>query len=142
MGFIIPKTDSQFLSDILSSIKRRSKSLNYHCEEVSVEKVIEHYDNERVEKVEIELKPYFENCQLYISIWEDRQVHISCGQRTKEIKWNWEIQGKYLTQFGGKIFVDSIEQTRDYFFEMNPKNTKNFNIIWDRLVSTGLRIVE
>ena len=47
---VIPNSENDFLSDILASIKKRSKSLKYHSWELKIERVFEECENERCEK--------------------------------------------------------------------------------------------
>ena len=54
----LPSSDNPFLSDILGSIRKRSKSIKHQVQELAVERVFEQYEDERIEKLEITVKPW------------------------------------------------------------------------------------
>ena len=138
--FQIPESQDKFLTEILGSIKKRSKSLNYNTEGLCVERVFEVYEEERVEKIEIKLT--VNRADLLVSVWQDRWVIVSCGIRTKESKWDWSFQGKYLPCFDGKEMIKAIEKTFVNFYQMNEKRTSTFEIIWKPLLARKLEVIK
>jgi len=140
--FVIPGSDNDFLSDILFSIKKRSKSLRYRSSEISVERVFEEVDGERLEKVELEIQPSSGDAKLLIEVWQDRWVVVSCSERTKVQKWDWFYEGKLLPVYNGKAFVGAVEATRSHCFEMNSRKVSLFSRVWQPLLAKGPELVK
>lgn len=140
-SLVIPNSENEFLSCVLASIKRRSKSLKYHSWELKIERVFEEYENERCEKLEVKLKPSDYNAWIEMGIWEDRWVTVSCWERTKENKWDWFYEGKLLPNVEGQSFVCAIEETNAVFFGMTSSNVDVFRSVWSSLLAKGPQLV-
>ena len=139
--FIIPESDNDFLSSILKAFKKRSKSLNYNCWNISVEKVIECFQDGRLEKIEIKIQPSDLNAYLELDVWEDRFIHLTCWERSKNQKWDWEYDGKLLPQYESKFFLNALEATRANFFEMTESRINEFEHSWQHLLARKLKSV-
>lgn len=138
---ILPESKDHFLSGILTNIKKRGKSLKYNSWSISIERVFEEHERDRIEKIEFRIQPSNSNSWLEVTIWQDRFVSINCWERSKQKKWDWYHEGKLLPIYDGKKLVESIEATRDHFFEMNDAKTSIFAPIWEPLLASGLKLV-
>lgn len=141
-NLVIPNSENEFLSDILASIKKRSKSLKYNSWELSVERLYEESKSGRVEKLEIMLKPSNYNAWLEVGVWEDRWITVNCWERTKENKWDWFYEGKFTPKTESKAFINAIESTNVAFFEMTSPDVNAFSSIWSPILADGLNCVE
>ena len=141
-NLVIPRSENEFLSDILTSIKKRSKSLKHNSWELFIERVFEEYESGRVEKLEIRLKPSDDNAWIEIEIWEDRWVTVYCWERTKENKWDWFSEGKLLPGLEKKNFISAVETTNTRFFEMTSSNIDAFSAVWGLMLANGLKLVK
>ncbi|TQV87239.1 hypothetical protein [Aliikangiella coralliicola] len=138
----IPESKNEFLTEILSSFRKRSKSLKHNSWSISIERIFEEYEDDKVEKIEIEIKPSNRNAMLCLRIWQDRWVTVSCWERTKEEKWDYFFEGKLLPEKSGRPFIDSVEDTMAKFFEMRENKLERFNKIWTPLLANGLELVK
>jgi len=138
--FQIPESQDAFLAEILGSIKKRSKSLNYNTSELSVDRVFEEWEEARIEKIEVKLTR--NRVRLLLCIWQDRWVTISCATNTKESKWHWFYEGKYLPIFGGKDMIEAIEKTFGKFYQMQKEKTSDFEKIWKPVLARKLEAVK
>jgi len=138
--FQVPESQDKFLAEILGTIKKRSKSLNYNTRELSVDRVFEEWEESRTEKIEINLTVL--DTSLFMCVWQDRWITISCSGRTKENKWDWFYEGKYLPMVGGKEMIKAIETTFSNFYGMNEKRKSLFENIWKPLLARKLEIIK
>ena len=138
-NFQIPESQQIFLSEILDSVKRRSKSLNYNTNDLSIDRIFEEWDEGRGEKIEIRLIK--NRVRLLLCVWEDRWITVSCATNTKGVKWNWFYEGKYLPLFGGKDMIEAIEKTFGKFYQMTQDSTVEFEAIWKPLLARKLEAV-
>ncbi len=139
--FTIPESENEFLSDILGGLKKRSKSLKYHCWNISVEKIFEYFKEGKLEKIEITIQPSDIHAELKINVWEGRLIHLVCWERTKAQKWDWEYDGKFLPIYESKDFMVALEETRAKFFQMSAPKVKEFENSWVHLLANGLKSV-
>jgi hypothetical protein len=138
---VLPTSENEFLTDLLFSVKKRSKSLKYNSWAINVERIFEEYDSGRVEKLEIKLKPADYNAWLEVEIWEDRWVTVNCWERTKQNSWDWFYSGKLLGNIECRAFISSIEATNARFFQMTTENLDSFNSIWEPLLANSPKLV-
>jgi len=103
VNLIIPNSDDAFLSEFLTSLKKRSKSLKYNNQTIKCEKVYVEEDDARSEKIELEIHPYITNAKMHIDIWHDRWVSVSCWERSKDEKWDYAYDGKLIPIYGGQV---------------------------------------
>jgi hypothetical protein len=141
-NFVIPESDIEFLSDMLKTLKKRSKSLKYNCWNISIEKVFECFNDGKFEKIEIKIQPSDINAELKIDIWEDRLVHLVCWEHTKVQKWDWEYDGRLLPTYGSKDILLALEETRFKFFQMSESKKNEFESSWSHLLANGLKSVQ
>jgi len=138
---VIPESENSFLSTILTGVKKRSKSLKYNSWEFTIERVFEEYEDSRIEKIEVKIKPSSPHAWIELCIWQDRWITVSCWERTKESKWDWFYEGKFLPEFEGKPFIQAIEVTNSCFFGMTESKTTQFAEIWSPMLAQGPRLV-
>ncbi|MCO7225950.1 hypothetical protein [Pleionea sp. CnH1-48] len=139
--FTIPESDSPFLSGILSSIEKRRKSLRYNSWSMSLERVVEVYEEGKLEKLEFKIQPSSHNAWLEASLWEDRFITVNCWERTKQNKWDWYHEGNLLPLFEPKSVIEAIENTRNGFKLMGDRSEPNFSSIWGSMLASGLKLV-
>ena len=137
----IPHSENVFIASILGALKKRSKSLKHNCWGISVDRVIEEFEDGRLEKLEIDIRPSNYNAKINAEVWEDRVVHLWCWERTKIQKWDWERRGKLLPVYDGTHFVAALEATIPNFFQMTEPGVHRFDPPWAPLLASGLKLV-
>lgn len=93
-----PAFDSAFLSEIVSRIKNRSKSLKHSVETFSCERVREKTEGVEYEKLEMTFQPWGGGprpVQITFYCWDDRWLWLDVRQSAKS-GWvfEWQHQGR------------------------------------------------
>ncbi|MBV1911782.1 MAG: hypothetical protein KUG78_20990, partial [Kangiellaceae bacterium] len=139
---IFPESKNDFLSEMLMSFKKRSKSLKHKTIEISIERIFEEYDEGRIERIELEIETYSSNnSKICLNIYQDRWVSVNCWERTKNEKWDWFYEGKLLPIVEGQKFVEAVEESLSSFYQMNQDKVEKFSAIWMPLLARGPELV-
>ena len=134
---VLPNSENLFLSEVLDGIRRRTKPIKHSSWEFGVERVFEEHSDDRLEKLEITLKPSSHHAYLRIVVWEDRFVDVSAFERTKAEKWDWQREGRLLPTYSGFDFVLVLQETGAIFYQMSESQIHKFDSIWTPMLARG-----
>ena len=131
---IIPNSSNPFLTELLDSLRKRSKSLKHQMSSLSCERVFREHDENQFEVIEIEITPGFSSSKRFpcsFKVWEDRWIFISLSEwKNNTWDWNWQEEGTIFPFISGRELVSAIELTVSSSFEMNSSNTNLFSELW------------
>ncbi|MCG8593929.1 MAG: hypothetical protein MI785_06070 [Kiloniellales bacterium] len=132
-----PSFESAPLSDLVKSLKKRSKALKHKTETLSCERVLVEEGSVRVEKFELVMSSY-RRVALRFFLWEDGWAWVDARQPSKKgWVWVWTYEGKLLGRYGGKEVEEALEMTLDSVCETPAETLKALTQIWKPLLAQG-----
>src|SRR5258708_34074230 len=111
---MIPTFETEFLSEVGVSIKRRQKAIKHKAFGLSCERLWEKTDGTKREKLELTLlgPPSLRSAQLRFFAWSDRWIWADAREGSKlGWKWEWTIGGKILGDVTGRDLIDAVESS-------------------------------
>lgn len=140
---IFPEPKNRHLKTYIFSLKKRSKAIKYKCDSIQCERVIENFQQRRVEKIETEVQFIDRTQQLRLFIWEDRWIWLDARKSSKSgWVWEWEFSGRVIND---ETFVDTIklfERTIEAVSHNKIDTLLKLEVFWEKIVATGPKLIK
>jgi hypothetical protein len=111
---MIPTFETEFLSEVGDSVRRRQKAMKHRAFGLSCERLWETTDGTKREKLELTLlgPPSSRSAQLRFFVWSDRWIFVDAREGSKlGWKWEWTIEGKILGGVTGRDLIKAVESS-------------------------------
>jgi hypothetical protein len=133
-----PRAHSQFLSDVLDSLRRRSKALKHQNATPTIERFTDTVEGVTEERVEIIFRQRKRQV-LQMSVWEDRSVRVHASEAIWKGGWKFEYScfGRFVAAGGARDLVRAAEASLSTMFGMTDENVALLDEIWGPLLAKG-----
>jgi hypothetical protein len=111
---MLPTFETEFLSEVGSSVRRRQKAIKHKAFGLNCERLWETTDGTKREKLELTLlgPTSSRSAQLRFFAWSDRWIWVDAREGSKlGWKWEWTIQGRILGHVTGRDLMDAVESS-------------------------------
>jgi hypothetical protein len=143
---LLPNPNSTFLSEVIDSLKKRTKALKQKWFRPVCDRIIVREDSRELEALELKasLATRVGTLSFSTQIYEDRWVRVFTRKFIgQSVKWDWSIEGRLLNEDYCQELVSTIEKTSDlvsiasdsdYLNEQQRAELKN---LWSTLLASG-----
>lgn len=130
-----PNFDSDFLSNIVFSVKKRSKSIKHKTSSYSLQKVIEKDGQKEYEKLEIDIDVLYTSVRIFF--WCDRFAWIDIRTPSKR---GWSFEWQNEGRIGGsnsQVILKAIEKTIELSMAPNKESIVLLDDVWRNIIFKG-----
>ena len=132
------RLNSPFLTNLLDSLRRRSKALKHKNARPAIKRFFDSQDGVSKERIEItfDQRP---RQRLTIKAWEDRTILIQATESILQAGWKFQhvSSGRFVGTPDGREIVQALEATLSAMYEMTSESTGQMDAIWRPLLAKG-----
>lgn len=135
---MLDRPDCPFISDVLDSLKRRTKALKHRNATPTIERFLELRNGETEERVEVTFKAR-KRQTLALTVWCDRWVSIRASESIPQAGWKFQYthSGRFLGVEGGRDLIEATETSLSEMYELTDADVDQLNVIWRPLLANG-----
>jgi hypothetical protein len=139
-----PSPNSKSLQDVVSALKKRTKTLKHYGFILSCERLLIIDDGVESEKLELVYRSRHGGYRPSVGcwVWEDNSCWVRASQGSKNgWLWQWDYEGRLFSDDIGRTLVSALEGTMGLVGEMSTDRIRDFDEIWEPILACGPRPV-